>query len=90
MGRVHRLPDTTRRYAENSIPCFSLYDFGAILLLFLVHTWFYNTIFTIFLRNRGPQGFWGSGENGFLFSGSYGALVIISGDLGRKLIFLGI
>ena len=38
----------------------------------------------------GPQGFWGSGENGYLFSGSWGALVIISGDLGSKLIFLGI
>ena len=25
----------------------------------------------------GPQGFWGSGENGYLFSGSWGALVII-------------
>ena len=41
--------------------------------------------------NRGAsQGFWGSGENGYLFSGSWGALVIISGDLGSKLIFLGI
>ena len=38
----------------------------------------------------GPQGFGGSGENGYLFSGSWGALVIISGDLGSKLIFLGI
>ena len=28
----------------------------------------------------GPQGFWGSGENGYLFSGSWGALVIISRD----------
>ena len=37
-----------------------------------------------------PQGFWGSGENGYIFSGSWGALVIISGDLGSKLIFLGI
>ena len=24
-----------------------------------------------------PQGFWGSGENGYLFSGSWEALVII-------------
>ena len=38
----------------------------------------------------GPQGFLGSGENGYLFSGSWGALVIISGDLGSKLIVLGI
>ena len=33
----------------------------------------------------GPsQGFWGSGENGYFFSGSWGALVIILGDLGSK------
>ena len=37
-----------------------------------------------------PQGFWGSGENGYLFSGSWGALVIILGELGSKLIILGI
>ena len=38
----------------------------------------------------GPQGFWGSGENGYLFSGIWGALVIILGELGRQLIVLGI
>ena len=38
----------------------------------------------------GPQGFLGSGENGYLFSGSWGALVIILGELGSKLIILGI
>ena len=38
----------------------------------------------------GPLGFWGSGENGYLFSGSWGALVIILGELGSKLIILGI
>ena len=32
------------------------------------------------------QGFWGSGENGYLFSGSWGALVIIFRELGSKLI----
>ena len=37
-----------------------------------------------------PQGFWGSGENSHLFSGSWGALVIILGELGSKLIILGI
>ena len=37
----------------------------------------------------GPQGFWGSGENGYLFSGSWGALVIILGEVGSKLIILG-
>ena len=41
-------------------------------------------------KNIGPQGFWGSGENGYLFSGSWGALVIILGELGSKLIILGI
>ena len=39
---------------------------------------------------RSPQGFWGSGENGYLFSGSWGALVIIFRDLGSKLIVLWI
>ena len=34
----------------------------------------------------GPQGFFGSGENGYLFSGGWGALVIILGELGSKLI----
>ena len=38
----------------------------------------------------GPQGFWGSGEIGYLFSGSWGALVIIFRDLRSKLIVLGI
>ena len=38
----------------------------------------------------GPQGLWGSGENGYLFSGSWGALVIILGELGSKLIILEI
>ena len=33
-----------------------------------------------------PWGFWGSGENGYLFSGSLGAMIIIFRDLGSKLI----
>ena len=37
----------------------------------------------------GPKGF-GSGENGYLFSGSWGALVIIFRELGSKLVVLGI
>ena len=37
----------------------------------------------------GPQWFGGSGENGYVFSGSWGALLIIQGDLGSKLIVLG-
>ena len=36
------------------------------------------------------QWFWGSGENGYLFSGIWGALVFTLGDLGSKLIVLGI
>ena len=35
----------------------------------------------------GPQGF---GEKGFSFSGSLGELVIILGELGSKVIVLGI
>ena len=52
----------------------------------------YDTVlkFSAFDHNWGPQGFWGSGENGYLFSGSRGALVIIFRDLGSKLIVLGI
>ena len=38
-------------------------------------------------QDLGPQGF---GENGYLFLGSCGALVIILGDLGSKLLVLGI
>ena len=37
-----------------------------------------------------PQVFWGSGENGYFVSGSWGALVIIFRELGSKLIILGI
>ena len=38
----------------------------------------------------GPQGFWGSGKKGYLFSGSWGALLNIFGELGSKHILLGI
>ena len=49
------------------------------------------SLFDDFLLFMGPpQGFWGSGENGYLFSGGWGALVIILGELGSKLIILGI
>ena len=34
----------------------------------------------------GPKGFWGSGENGYFFSGSWRTLEIIIGDLGSRLI----
>ena len=38
----------------------------------------------------GPQGSGGSGENGYLFLGSWGALVITYRELGSKLMVLGI
>ena len=38
----------------------------------------------------GPQEFWLSGEDGYLFSGIWGALVFIFRDLGSKLIVWGI
>ena len=38
----------------------------------------------------GGQGFGGSGENSYLFSGIWGVLVIILGELGSKLKVLGI
>ena len=41
-------------------------------------------------QSWGPQGFSGSGEKGYLFSGSWGALLIILGELGSKHILLGI
>ena len=33
-----------------------------------------------------PQGFWGSGRKGYLFLGSWEAMVIIFNDLGSSLI----
>ena len=50
----------------------------------------YAHIFRLDTSQALPQGFWGSGKNGYLFSGSWGALVIIFMDLGSKLIVLGI
>ena len=38
----------------------------------------------------GRQGLWGCGENGYSFSGIWGALVIIFRNLGSKLIVLAI
>ena len=63
-------------------------------MYFFCLIWFFTSQSTIFQlhwdgSSWGPQGFWGSGENGYLFSGSWGALVIISGDLGSKLLFFG-
>ena len=39
---------------------------------------------------EGPHGFWELGRRAILFSGSWGALLIILGELGRKHILLGI
>ena len=54
----------------------------------------FNFVSTQYLMNPlndgAPQGFWGAGENGYIFSGSWGAMVIILGELGSKLIILGI
>ena len=36
----------------------------------------------LFMHHWGPQGVWGSGENSYLFSGSWEALIIILGELG--------
>ena len=36
------------------------------------------------VQSMGPQGFWGSRENGYLYSGSWGALLIIFRDLGAS------
>ena len=62
----------------------------AVLLITLdtVHQLIISVVIMIILL--GPQGFWGSGENGYLFSGSWGALVIILVELGSKLIIFGI
>ena len=52
----------------------------------------FSSLFTVseWRTHDGPQGFWGSGDIGYLFSGSWGALVITLGELGGKLIILGI
>ena len=54
----------------------------------MVHLRFINLVKSV--SDMGPQGFWESGENGYLFSGSWGALVIIFRHLGSKFIVLGI
>ena len=54
----------------------------------MIHLWFIHIVKSV--SDLGPQGFWGSGENGYLFSGSWGALVIIFRDLGSKFIVWGI
>ena len=57
-----------------------LYPGSVVVLDFIIHI----------PINDGPPGVWGSRENSYLFSGSWGALVIILGELESKLIILGI
>ena len=47
----------------------------------------FRSVFTK-MRNFGPPGVRGSGEKGYLFSGSLGVLVIILGEVGSKLIVM--
>ena len=54
----------------------------------MIHLRFIHLVKSV--SDLGPQGFWGSRENGYLFSGSWGALVIIFRDLGSRFIVLGI
>ena len=53
----------------------------------MIHLWFIHLVKSV--SDLGPPGFWGSWENGYLFSGSWGALVINFRDLGSKFIVLG-
>ena len=54
----------------------------------MVHLRFIHLVKSV--SDMGPQGFTGSGENGYLFSGSWGALVIIFRHFGSKFGVLGI
>ena len=61
-----------------------------VVLWYLSHLGTIFTNFSIQISMNGPQGIWGSGANGYLFSGIWGALVFILGELGSKLILFGI
>ena len=52
----------------------------------MIHLRFIHLVESV--SDMGPEGFWGSGENGYLFSGSWGALIFR--HLGSKFIVLGI
>ena len=54
----------------------------------MVHLRFIHLVKSV--SDMGPKGVFGSGENGYLLSGSWGALVIILRHLGSKFIVLGI
>ena len=61
--------------------CISIYcDLRAVPYQLLVN----------FINVGPPRGFLGSGDNGYLLSGSCGALVIFFRDFGGRLIVLGI
>ena len=53
----------------------------------MIHLRFIHLVKSV--SDLSPQGFLKPGENGYLFSGSWGALVIIFRDLGSKFIVLG-
>ena len=62
-----------------------------IFYFFKIINYHFNSEYLTFKLVVGPpQGFWGSGEKGYLFSGSWGALLIILGELGSRQILLGI
>ena len=78
---------------KNSVPFEGIYSSSAIPYVLLVSIFYGSSFwigFPIVAELVGPQEFGGSGENGYLFSGSWGALVIILGELGNKLKVLGI
>ena len=52
------------------------------------YKWGYRILKEVEPTLRLPKGFWGAGKKGYLFSGSWGALVTILGQLGSKHILL--
>ena len=55
-------------------------------LIYLPGIYLITSVMYRFMNIAAP---WGAGEKGYLFSGSWEALVIILGELGSKLIVLG-
>ena len=70
------------------------YILGEFFSLLIIQNRWFSSVFEHLLKENshfmGPYGFGGSGENGYLFSGSWGALVVILGELGSKFIVWGI
>ena len=67
-----------------------VFDIGMTQFIFMIFVFSFHMPLVVKLEMGPPLGFGGSGENGFLISGSWGALVIGFRDLGSKLIVLGI